>query len=314
MYASNAARDADIEETVEQPRPRRPGRGRDRRPSARLDRGVWACDGRPGHAVRPGCPAASPTFAAGHARAAAPGRGGDPPRRPRPRLPARRLAAGLLPRRGQAAAGRAGGAARGRPVDGARPPPTSTGCGSSATGQGPEIHGTAGDLAWWLVGRGGGRGLTCSAATCRCSAGGAEPRLGTTGWRDERDDLHRQGPAPAGARTSASSPKLMITKFSVGEMDNNVYLLRCRQTDDQLLVDAADDAAPDPAGRRRRRPAPRGHHPPALGPPPRAGRGGRGHRRRDGRGRRGRRRAAGRRWTAGSATATWSRSATAGSR
>ncbi len=30
-------------------------------------------------------------------------------------------------------------------------------------GQGPEIHGTAGRLAWWLVGRGGGTGLTCSA-------------------------------------------------------------------------------------------------------------------------------------------------------
>jgi maleylpyruvate isomerase len=29
-------------------------------------------------------------------------------------------------------------------------------------GQGPEIHGAVGDLAWWLVGRGGGRGLTCS--------------------------------------------------------------------------------------------------------------------------------------------------------
>jgi maleylpyruvate isomerase len=29
-------------------------------------------------------------------------------------------------------------------------------------GQGPEVHGTAGELAWWLVGR-GGRGLTCSA-------------------------------------------------------------------------------------------------------------------------------------------------------
>lgn len=30
-------------------------------------------------------------------------------------------------------------------------------------GQGPEIHGSVGDLAWWLVGRGGGQGLTCSA-------------------------------------------------------------------------------------------------------------------------------------------------------
>ena len=29
-------------------------------------------------------------------------------------------------------------------------------------GQGPEIHGTAGALAWWLVGRGGGQGLTSS--------------------------------------------------------------------------------------------------------------------------------------------------------
>ncbi len=30
-------------------------------------------------------------------------------------------------------------------------------------GGGPEIHGTAGHLAWWLVGRGGGAGLTSSA-------------------------------------------------------------------------------------------------------------------------------------------------------
>jgi maleylpyruvate isomerase len=30
-------------------------------------------------------------------------------------------------------------------------------------GQGPEVHGTAGRLAWWLVGRGHGEGLTCSA-------------------------------------------------------------------------------------------------------------------------------------------------------
>ena len=29
-------------------------------------------------------------------------------------------------------------------------------------GQGPEIHGAVGDLAWWLVGRGGGQGLTSS--------------------------------------------------------------------------------------------------------------------------------------------------------
>jgi maleylpyruvate isomerase len=40
-------------------------------------------------------------------------------------------------------------------------------------GQGPEIHGTAGDLAWWLVGRGGGSGLT--------SSSGELPDLGR--WR-----------------------------------------------------------------------------------------------------------------------------------
>jgi maleylpyruvate isomerase len=39
-------------------------------------------------------------------------------------------------------------------------------------GQGPEVSGTAGDLAWWLVGRGGGQGLTCS---------GVLPTLGR--WR-----------------------------------------------------------------------------------------------------------------------------------
>ncbi|MEU8649227.1 MBL fold metallo-hydrolase [Streptomyces sp. NPDC048737] len=35
---------------------------------------------------------------------------------------------------------------------------------------------------------------------------------------------------------------LMITKIAVGPMDNNAYLLRCRATDEQLLIDAADDA------------------------------------------------------------------------
>jgi glyoxylase-like metal-dependent hydrolase (beta-lactamase superfamily II) len=33
----------------------------------------------------------------------------------------------------------------------------------------------------------------------------------------------------------------MITKASVGPMDNNAYLLKCRKTDDLLLVDAAAD-------------------------------------------------------------------------
>ena len=36
---------------------------------------------------------------------------------------------------------------------------------------------------------------------------------------------------------------VVITKMSVGDHDNNTYLLRCRRTDEQLLVDAA--AEPD---------------------------------------------------------------------
>ncbi|MFJ8935336.1 MBL fold metallo-hydrolase [Streptomyces sp. NPDC102365] len=35
---------------------------------------------------------------------------------------------------------------------------------------------------------------------------------------------------------------LMISKVAVGPMDNNAYVLRCRATDEQLLIDAANDA------------------------------------------------------------------------
>ncbi len=37
-------------------------------------------------------------------------------------------------------------------------------------------------------------------------------------------------------------PQLVITKVAVGSMDNNAYLLRCRATGEQLLVDAAAEA------------------------------------------------------------------------
>jgi glyoxylase-like metal-dependent hydrolase (beta-lactamase superfamily II) len=36
-------------------------------------------------------------------------------------------------------------------------------------------------------------------------------------------------------------PDLVITKAAVGPMDNNAYLLRCRHTDEQVLIDAADE-------------------------------------------------------------------------
>jgi glyoxylase-like metal-dependent hydrolase (beta-lactamase superfamily II) len=35
---------------------------------------------------------------------------------------------------------------------------------------------------------------------------------------------------------------LIITKVAVGPMDNNCYLLRCRNTGEQLMIDAANDA------------------------------------------------------------------------
>ncbi|GAA3743616.1 MBL fold metallo-hydrolase [Streptomyces tremellae] len=38
-------------------------------------------------------------------------------------------------------------------------------------------------------------------------------------------------------------PDLMISKVAVGSMDNNAYLLRCRATGSQLLIDAAAESA-----------------------------------------------------------------------
>lgn len=34
-------------------------------------------------------------------------------------------------------------------------------------------------------------------------------------------------------------PHVVVSKIAVGPMDNNAYLLRCRQTGDQMLIDAA---------------------------------------------------------------------------
>jgi glyoxylase-like metal-dependent hydrolase (beta-lactamase superfamily II) len=37
-------------------------------------------------------------------------------------------------------------------------------------------------------------------------------------------------------------PALTISKLSVGPMDNNAYLLHCKETGEQVLIDAANDA------------------------------------------------------------------------
>ena len=47
---------------------------------------------------------------------------------------------------------------------------------------------------------------------------------------------------PGGTPAVRELPDLTITKFAVSEMNNNVYLLRCQHTDEQVLVDAADEA------------------------------------------------------------------------
>ncbi|WP_213455349.1 MBL fold metallo-hydrolase [Rhizomonospora bruguierae] len=47
---------------------------------------------------------------------------------------------------------------------------------------------------------------------------------------------------PGGPPAVRDLPSLTITKLSVGPMDNNAYLLRCRDTGRQLLIDAANDA------------------------------------------------------------------------
>jgi glyoxylase-like metal-dependent hydrolase (beta-lactamase superfamily II) len=47
---------------------------------------------------------------------------------------------------------------------------------------------------------------------------------------------------PGGPPEVRELADLTITKLSVGPMDNNAYLLRCRRSGEQLLIDAADEA------------------------------------------------------------------------
>jgi glyoxylase-like metal-dependent hydrolase (beta-lactamase superfamily II) len=47
---------------------------------------------------------------------------------------------------------------------------------------------------------------------------------------------------PGGAPAVHELTNLSVTKLSVGPMDNNAYLLRCQLTDEQVLIDAANDA------------------------------------------------------------------------
>jgi glyoxylase-like metal-dependent hydrolase (beta-lactamase superfamily II) len=47
--------------------------------------------------------------------------------------------------------------------------------------------------------------------------------------------------SPGGDPATRELAELNITKISVGPMDNNAYLLRCTASDEQLLIDAANE-------------------------------------------------------------------------
>jgi glyoxylase-like metal-dependent hydrolase (beta-lactamase superfamily II) len=47
---------------------------------------------------------------------------------------------------------------------------------------------------------------------------------------------------PGGPADVRELPALTISKLSVGPMDNNAYLLHCKETGEQVLIDAANDA------------------------------------------------------------------------
>ncbi|GAA6526736.1 MBL fold metallo-hydrolase [Intrasporangium sp. DVR] len=67
------------------------------------------------------------------------------------------------------------------------------------------------------------------------------PGTETTG-RDGRGDDYTGHVVPDGPVAVRELRDLTIRKLAVSEMSNNVYLLTCRATGSQLLIDAADDA------------------------------------------------------------------------
>ncbi len=59
---------------------------------------------------------------------------------------------------------------------------------------------------------------------------------------DYTGHVENRGPASSRVVALGGGAEVEIRKFSVGPMDNNAYLLRCRRTDEQVLIDAANDA------------------------------------------------------------------------
>ena len=158
MYASNEARDADIADTVE--RLDLAGLVEDALAStARLTEALWACEADPDapYTRVPGADRSFPLHTVGPRRRAEVeihhsdlGTGYEPSTWPSD------FSSHMVKQR-QDELAQAGGPSMVL---------SSTDVGGLwkfGEGQGPEILGTVGDLAWWLVGRGDGQGLTCSA-------------------------------------------------------------------------------------------------------------------------------------------------------
>jgi glyoxylase-like metal-dependent hydrolase (beta-lactamase superfamily II) len=59
---------------------------------------------------------------------------------------------------------------------------------------------------------------------------------------DEESMTYTGNVAVGGAADTRELPGLTITKVAVGPMDNNAYLLRCTQTGELALIDAANEA------------------------------------------------------------------------
>src|SRR5580693_10616188 len=64
----------------------------------------------------------------------------------------------------------------------------------------------------------------------------------TTRSRDEESMTYTGNVAVGGDADTRELPGLTITKVAVGPMDNNAYLLRCTQTGELALIDAANEA------------------------------------------------------------------------
>ena len=90
-------------------------------------------------------------------------------------------------------------------------------------GGGPEINGPPPALLGWLLGRSEGIG-----AAYRWIAS-----------RDRSMAMSYHGHVQPGSPQTRELPGLVITKASVGSMDNNAYFLRCPETGQTALIDAA---------------------------------------------------------------------------